>query len=424
MSRVRIVAGIVLSCLVSSKCLGAFNKIIVFGDSLSDMGNISAGTLGVQPGSNYYQGRFSNGLVWIERLATRYNIALARSGASGTNWAFGGASSGTGTFGFLFFQFPNVSTQVSRYLAANPAINANQLYVVWCGANDYFDGQTDGTIPPSRIDADIRTLYARGARQFLIPNLPLLGNTPRYRGTVDEIPKNAVSQTHNTTLASKIATLRTDFPAATFIAFDVASNLNDVQAHPANYGLTNVTQPALVGSTVVPNPDQYLFYDEVHPTRIGHQLLSDVAYQLTAPPSTITGTVDLQNWLGPIGAYPVTFTLKQGTTVVQTFAPTTLSSNGGFTIQSTRFGTYDLLAKVGHWLIKKQSVTLNSSSVNVAFSLINGDVDEDNEVGSNDFDAVVAAFGSSNSNTDLDGDGEVGSSDFDLVTANFGLNGD
>src|SRR5262245_39413973 len=54
----------------------AFDHIVVLGDSLSDMGNA---------------GRFSNGPVWVERLAANLRIDLGPSRSGGTNFAIGGA---------------------------------------------------------------------------------------------------------------------------------------------------------------------------------------------------------------------------------------------------------------------------------------------------------------------------------------------
>ena len=48
---------------------GTFTNLYVFGDSLSDAGNVFAATAGQQPGSPYYDGRYSNGPVWVEYLA-------------------------------------------------------------------------------------------------------------------------------------------------------------------------------------------------------------------------------------------------------------------------------------------------------------------------------------------------------------------
>src|SRR3954462_11973986 len=83
---------------------GPFSNLVVFGDSLSDIGNISSATFGTTPGPSYYNGRFSNGPVYAETLATGLGLpALARSTASGNDYAYGGAqTAGTGGFEGLF----------------------------------------------------------------------------------------------------------------------------------------------------------------------------------------------------------------------------------------------------------------------------------------------------------------------------------
>jgi hypothetical protein len=87
-------------------------------------------------------------------------------------------------------------------------------------------------------------------------------------------------------------------------------------------------------------------------------------------------------------------------------------------------GNYHYSVKVGSWLSKGWAISVPASgTVPVSGSLINGDVDLDNEVGPGDFEAVVSQFGGAGS-ADLDGDGEVGPSDFEIVVGNFGLQGD
>lgn len=50
---------------------GPYSSLTVFGDSLSDTGNIFIATGGAQPPSNqpYFNGRFSDGPVWVDTLA-------------------------------------------------------------------------------------------------------------------------------------------------------------------------------------------------------------------------------------------------------------------------------------------------------------------------------------------------------------------
>src|ERR1700680_881799 len=103
-------------------------QIVVFGDSLSDVGNVFAAT--GKPPPPYYQGHYSNGPIWVERLAADLGLpAPTPSLVGGTDYAFGGAETGTG---FSPKGVPNVLTQIGAYLKAHkPA--SGQLFVVWAG---------------------------------------------------------------------------------------------------------------------------------------------------------------------------------------------------------------------------------------------------------------------------------------------------
>src|SRR5262249_29275417 len=70
-----------------------YSGITGFGDSLSDGGNVFTITGGTVP---YPTGRFSDGPVWIERLAADLGVPIQPSVLSGTNFAFGGAETGLG----------------------------------------------------------------------------------------------------------------------------------------------------------------------------------------------------------------------------------------------------------------------------------------------------------------------------------------
>ncbi len=76
-------------------------RVIVFGDSLSDNGNLSA-TTGNPPGPPYYRGsngftRFSNGPVWVELLFGNFNSPVQGTGVNGNvDLAFGGARADNG----------------------------------------------------------------------------------------------------------------------------------------------------------------------------------------------------------------------------------------------------------------------------------------------------------------------------------------
>src|SRR5947208_1545881 len=109
-----------------------YTQIIAFGDSLTDTGNVYNQTFGISPQSPpYYNGRFSNGPLWLEDLATDLTLtAPTFSRGGGKDYAYGGAHTGSGSVSHFPFTFPNIGTQISSYLGGNTP-NANQLFVVW-----------------------------------------------------------------------------------------------------------------------------------------------------------------------------------------------------------------------------------------------------------------------------------------------------
>src|SRR3954468_7841354 len=127
----------------ASALAGPFTDLVVFGDSLSDIGNIAQAPLINTPGPYYWNGRFSNGPVYAESLTTGLGLpALKRSTSSGGNdYAYGGAkTTGTSLPDSLFVK--DIDDQVTQFLGARTA-NANTLYLVLAGANDLIGGQTN-----------------------------------------------------------------------------------------------------------------------------------------------------------------------------------------------------------------------------------------------------------------------------------------
>src|SRR3954447_133547 len=126
---------------------GPFTNLIVFGDSLSDIGNVQQSFLTNTPGPYYWNGRFSNGPVYAESLATGLGLpALTRSTATGgTDYAYGGAKT-TGTSFPTSLVVQDIDDQVNDYTAHHNG-TANALYVVLAGANDLIGGQTNMSIP-------------------------------------------------------------------------------------------------------------------------------------------------------------------------------------------------------------------------------------------------------------------------------------
>lgn len=269
---------------------GPFSNLVVFGDSLSDVGNISQATLGTTPGQYYWNARFSNGPVYAETLATGLALPpLVRSTASGNDFAYGGAQT-SGTGGLNGFVIKDIDEQVDQFLATRTA-SASTLYVVFAGANDLLNGQTNMSIPVNSLSTSINRLVTAGARQFLVFNLPPLGDTPRYNGSQSTLTTyNTRSQQYNAALSTMLDGLHTSNPALTIYRYDVTSLFTQALANPQLFGLTNVTASAAPGlspgdtsydtSKEVPNPNQYLFWDDLHPTTTVHAILAQRALDL------------------------------------------------------------------------------------------------------------------------------------------------
>ena len=134
------------ACRVASASAGPFSGLVVFGDSLSDVGNIASATFGIYPGSTYYNNRFSNGPVWVEALSVDLGFgAIQRSTAGGNDFAYGGAqTTGTGGFNGIFIR--DVDEQVDQFLNTR-TVDPGALFVVYAGANDFLGGQTNVNVP-------------------------------------------------------------------------------------------------------------------------------------------------------------------------------------------------------------------------------------------------------------------------------------
>ncbi len=254
-------------------------EVDVFGDSLSDVGNVYAASGGTYPASPYFNGRFSNGPLWVEDVAAAQGATLAPSFLGGTDYAVGGAKTGAGLTDLL--------TQVDSYRNARTGSAAN-LYVVLAGGNDYLSGTPDVPTTVGNVRTAIERLYDAGGRRFLVPNLPLLGNVPKNVGTANQAGANALAAAHNLALRNAVALLRASKPGIAITELDTAALFESARANPGAYGLTNVSAAAYANGAVAPGVAGYLFWDDIHPTRNGHRLLGAEANRLLAVPEPAT----------------------------------------------------------------------------------------------------------------------------------------
>ena len=303
----------------------AFTKIIVFGDSLSDTGNIAhrvRSKFGFNyPGAlfDYSDYRFTNSSdtfpasddyagVWHEQLARTFlHLPIATNSLDGgSNYAFGGATTVDGSTdrtvihnpnpfagGDYHITIDNMGKQVDDYLAAFTP-DPNALYLLWGGGNDLFDDSRPAHViaTSTQVNTLITRLAMAGARKFLVPNVPPLGAIPNYVGhTSKVISLDAASADYraelNADLDATISALAAQGIAIQVYRLDVWLDLVRILAEPSKYGFSNVRDSAQYD--VSADPDKFLFWDDIHPTTAGH-------YQIAAEANRV-----LSGAISPIG---------------------------------------------------------------------------------------------------------------------------
>ena len=309
MKRHLIIAGLVMAAsLIPIKAIAAtFSQLVVYGDSLSDLGRAADATSTLPPEFKFPAytnggGRFSNGQIWVEYLAASLGIPANGNPTTtnrATNFAIGGASTGRVNIGQALSpsSFIGIQTQVENNLISDPAA----LYVIWGGANDYLFPTPANPINPSQtianLTGEINALISLGATNILVPNLPNLGALPSTRNLgATAIDLNNLTAAHNAGLAATIADLKLARPDVNLNLLDVNGLFNRVVANPSSFGFTDVTTQCITATTVCANPNANLFWDEIHPTTEGHRLIGELAFNTVSPtavpePITMLGSL-------------------------------------------------------------------------------------------------------------------------------------
>ncbi len=299
--RVLLAALLTLFTALPAHAGATYSGVYFFGDSLTDTGNVTTvyatvphapGAPATIPGSPYYQDRASNGPLYADALAAGLGFNAMASFEGGNNFAFGGARTRYQLFGPPFL---GINDQVARYVARPGPADPYALYVVWAGANNLQDilvGRTTDVLgnPVPGIAATLgdingmlSALYSEGARNLLVPNVPNLGRVPRIGdlGAAAKAAGTALSQAFDNGLTTMLDGFVLSHPGVNLIRFNSYNALEDIVANASSIGLTNLTGRCYTGDdlgftgggTVCPNPDQYLFWDGIHPTAIVHGIL-------------------------------------------------------------------------------------------------------------------------------------------------------
>lgn len=194
-------------------------RVIIFGDSLSDKGTLNEYTQGIIPKSTpYYNGMFSNGPVW----AFQFKNDLKQKGIEVSNYSVGGAT----TVFHLGLNLPysiGGEYEIYRFNSFFKFWNneKNQLAIIFIGANDYLDASNDLTeIQTQQLTSAVvdsikgiaKKLIDNGVRKFVFIGLPNLGKSPESQfDQKNYFITDRLTKAHNRKLMTMVENFKTSF---------------------------------------------------------------------------------------------------------------------------------------------------------------------------------------------------------------------
>ncbi|MBP4134483.1 SGNH/GDSL hydrolase family protein [Gallibacterium anatis] len=183
-----------LALATNAYSVGMPEKLIIFGDSLSDNGNILRFT-------------YNQENVYNEYLANYYGYSsprhdgnfLTKRNQDGPNYALGGAVANNYLGGLQGSLSPKLSDEINNYLSSRRNTqNQDYKYIFWIGGNDLRLADDDINLGDPNISTDqsqnkkiqgsigavetqLKKLLVKGNAKFVIvPNAPNIANTPNF----------------------------------------------------------------------------------------------------------------------------------------------------------------------------------------------------------------------------------------------------
>ena len=286
-----------------------FNRLVAFGDELSDNGNGSyAHGITGSPANVYGFGTWTNGPVAVQYLAGLLNVPLV-------DYAFGGCCGG-GSFGATINNaytpaaaqwngqpVPSIHDQIRlNYTKPAPASIKSSLQFIWTGEND-LSAHTDAFWAgdpknanfsaeiAKRITSNAEYLVNKGAPYVFVANI-----YPKHKAPVTTTylcPDGSCIDTWGNIIQSANAAIQTSLSQSKyskkFIYYDVFGFMMQVMANKDSYGLTeslasycdgNASDPnekwdtCIAGSFVWQGAEKFYWMNYIQPTAHVHRLIA------------------------------------------------------------------------------------------------------------------------------------------------------
>jgi phospholipase/lecithinase/hemolysin len=273
-------AALVAACAVSPPA-PAFERVVVFGDSNVDNGNLYRLTGGKFPGPPRWQGRESDGPVVVEYLARNLNARLEDRAVSG-------ATTGEANISARFAPWlrriasTGLSRQIDDFLAQGGRLGDEDLIVLWAGSNDLLglaagdrealDARISGAV--LNLEKAVERLHADGGRHLVIAT-----RTPRQAlGSPND--RNGLEL--NRAIGLLGARLQVRFGPGVML-YDAYAAVADMMKNPGHYGFSEtdalcIDVPACAAQSVdtgMTIADRYTNWDGAHKTTHVHRLMAE-----------------------------------------------------------------------------------------------------------------------------------------------------
>ncbi|KAJ3284614.1 hypothetical protein HK104_009853 [Borealophlyctis nickersoniae] len=226
------------------------HKLVSFGCSFSDTGNVYKLTNGAWPLAVNYNGHFSNGKMWPEYVADMLDVTFI-------NEAYGGATTDNAfvqgyTGANSDVPVPSIKEQIGHYLDTNPPHINEAVYALFPCGNEFFFNQT---------------VTGEQVAQSLA-------------GVADQLVKRAQSAEIRTFFAglgtsfnaALTPTLRKQFPALKIPVVDIYSLYEKILVKMFKESVKPCWD--MTGTATCADPKQYLFWDLFHPTTEAHKQIA------------------------------------------------------------------------------------------------------------------------------------------------------
>ena len=297
----KIFLAVCLWCFSMVVSATSLDTLVVFGDSLSDNGNLYEYLKHQLPVSPpYFKGRFSNGPVWVEALLKSYYSSHSTDHL--LDYAFGGAGvmeDDVDSEGLFTLR----SEMDNYFLSHNDKADANSLFVIWIGSNNYLAVPDDPEAALREVNLGIQhgmqRLVDKGAKHIMVVSVPNLGRIPAAHDFDAVEVLTYLSMQHNQTLAASIVDFQNKYPDVQWLYYDVNTIFDEMVQNPQRFGFTNVTETCYeesvrgpsatvvlqMAAAAVPKSkgnacQGYLFFDPVHPSATAHIAMAESIRQL------------------------------------------------------------------------------------------------------------------------------------------------